>query len=96
MYAYLTPDNVVGQQFEVMPADGLYHPDFMARIVQLPEGVVSGYIYDSVTDTFSAPAPEQMDPTTEEIILELLADHEYRLCLSALGLEGGASNGSSV
>lgn len=43
-------------------------------------------VYDSETRTFSEPVESAAEPTTEEILLELAADHEYRLSLQEMGL----------
>ena len=69
-----------------MPADSLYHPDFMARIVQRPEGLDSGYIYDSVTDTFAEPLPEPAVPDADADRDAMAIDQEYRLTLLELGV----------
>lgn len=44
------------------PAD-LFHPDFAAQFVAVPDTVSHGWVYDSGTDTWSAP-PEP-DPVPE-------------------------------
>lgn len=50
-----------------------------------------GWLYDDATGTFyrpedGPPVIEPPDPTIEELTLDLLADHEYRLCLVELGI----------
>lgn len=43
MYGYIDPEGVVGQLFQVMPEERRFHPDFIASIAALPEGVTCGW-----------------------------------------------------
>ena len=43
-------------------------------------------VYDLETRKFSEPVEPATEHTTEEILLELAADHEYRLSLQEMGL----------
>lgn len=55
----------------------------------LPEGDISEYRYvngEFVYDPVPAPDTEEVEPTTEEILLEIAADHEARLCEIELGV----------
>jgi|GEM_PF-4633180 len=75
MFAYITTDGIVGEMFETMPGADTFHPDFMARIIPVPEGVTSGWLCDWEAKAFS-PAPEppepEAPPTSDELIDILL------------------------
>ena len=55
----------------------------------LPEGDISEYRYidgEFVHDPLPAPEAAEQEPTTEEVLLEIAADHEARLCEMELGV----------
>ena len=85
---YLNPDNTVREIVPdyALPVSKWYGPSFASRCVDAPDDVVQGMVYDSETRTFSEPVEPATEPTTEEILLELAADHEYRLSLQEMGL----------
>lgn len=85
---YLNPDNTVREIVPdyALPVSKWYGPSFASRCVDAPDDVVQGMVYDSETRTFSEPVESAAEPTTEEILLELAADHEYRLSLQEMGL----------
>lgn len=64
-----------------------YGETFASQCVVAPDEVEQYWTYDSATNTFSETVQVQPDPTPtpEDIILDTLADHEYRLCLTELG-----------
>lgn len=84
MYGYISKENVVVQLFEEVPTNDMYHPEYLARVTLIPEGTLSGWIYDPTTKSFSQPGSPE--PAAEETMLELLADQEYRLCMIEMGL----------
>ena len=74
---------VLSATFEQYAAEGAVIVD------TLPEGDISEYRYvdgEFVHDPMRAPDPEEVEPTTEEILLEIAADHEARLCEIELGV----------
>lgn len=55
----------------------------------LPEGDISEYRYidgEFVHEPLPAPEAAEQEPTTEEVLLEIAADHEARLCEIELGV----------
>ena len=46
MMAYINQEGIVGQMFDTLPQEGLYHPDFLAKLVPVSEEVASGWRYD--------------------------------------------------
>ena len=55
--------------------------------IAVKDGIVTTIADDSAASAAweARPQPEP-EPTTEETMLELAADHEYRLCMQELGL----------
>lgn len=86
---------VNGVVIEIIPEEATipsvaywYGESFASQCVTAPDEVEQRWAYDKVTKTFSMPKlaePEPASPTPEDIILDTLADHEYRLCLTELG-----------
>ena len=60
MQGHITPDGTVGQLFDAMPPPGTYHPDFTAKITQLPEGVTTGWRF--FDGQWQPPAPPEPPP----------------------------------
>ena len=61
----------------------------MPIVETLPEGNIVDYLYVNGEYVYSPlPEPEEPEhePTEAEITLDLLADHEYRLCMIELGM----------
>ena len=85
---YLNPDNTVREVIPeyALPVSKWYGESFASRCVDAPDDVLQGMVYDPETRTFSEPVEPATEPTTEEILLELAADHEYRLSLQEMGL----------
>ena len=55
----------------------------------LPVGDISAYRFvngELVHDPLPAPEAAESEPTTEEILLELAADHEAKICMMELGV----------
>lgn len=55
----------------------------------LPDGDITDYRYVDgayVYDPLPEPEPVEPEPSTEEILLEIAADHEERLCMMELGI----------
>ena len=61
MYCYITENNTAGEVFEAMPPADRYHPDFIARIVEMPAETDPGCIYDWDTHSFLQP-PDTPEP----------------------------------
>lgn len=85
---YLNPDNTVREVIPeyALPVSKWYGESFASRCVDAPDDVVQGMVYDLETRKFSEPVEPATEHTTEEILLELAADHEYRLSLQEMGL----------
>ena len=49
-------------------------------------GAIPFYEGAQIGDLYNPPDPEPKEPTTEEILLELAADHEARICMMELGV----------
>ncbi len=65
-YGYVGADNVVGQIFDDMPSPGTFHPDFLAHIEALPEGVTTGW--RRVDGQWLPPVgPETAKPTADQL-----------------------------
>ena len=63
--------------------------DRNAVVDTLPEGDISEYRYidgEFVHDPLPAPEAAEQEPTTEEVLLEIAADHEARICMMELGV----------
>lgn len=89
MKTVLLQNNIVVETIPeyALPVERWYGPTFAAQCVEAPDGVEQGWVYDPTTDSFTPPGPQTPpEPTAEEILLELTADQEYRLCLIELGL----------
>lgn len=74
---------ILSATFERFAADG------NAIVDALPEGDISEYRYvngEFVHEPLPAPEAAEQEPTTEEILLELAADHEARICMMELGV----------
>lgn len=74
---------ILSATFERFAADGNVIVD------ALPEGDISEYRYvngEFVHEPLPAPEAVEAEPTTEEILLEIAADHEARLCEIELGV----------
>lgn len=55
----------------------------------LPDGDITDYRYvdgEYLYDPLPEPEPVEPEPSTEEILLEIAADHEERLCMMELGI----------
>ena len=84
-YALNIADNgrILSATFERFAADG------NAIVDALPEGDISEYRYENgefVHEPLPAPEAAEAEPTTEEVLLEIAADHEARLCEIELGV----------
>lgn len=67
-----------------LPVEKWYGAEFASKCVEAPDDVEQGWFYDgnSFSKSTTEPEPEpEPEPTTEEITLDLLADHEERLCM---------------
>lgn len=66
-----------------------YGDDFAAQCIQAPENITQGMVYNAETEEFIMPDKPQttVQETTENLTLDMLADHEYRLSLLELGIE---------
>ena len=65
-----------------------YNPEGIL-VETLPDGNIVDYLYVNGEYVYSPlPEPEEPEhePTEAEITLDLLADHEYRLCMIELGM----------
>lgn len=74
---------VLSATFEQFAADG------EVIVGALPDGDISEYRYDNgkfVHDPLPSPEAAEQEPTTEEVLLEIAADHEARLCEMELGV----------
>ena len=74
---------ILSATFERFAADG------NAIVDALPEGDISEYRYvngEFVHEPLPAPEAAEAEPTTEEVLLEIAADHEARLCEMELGV----------
>lgn len=49
-------------------------------------GAVPSYDGANIGSAYDPPPPPEPEPTTEEILLEIAADHEARLCEIELGV----------
>jgi len=65
-----------------LPVEKWYGSAFAAQCIEAPDDVEQGWVYDGNSFSKLIPEPEpEPEPTTEEITLDLLADHEERLCM---------------
>lgn len=74
---------ILSATFEQFSADG------NAVVDTLPEGDISEYRYidgEFVHEPLPAPEAAEQEPTTEEVLLEIAADHEARICMMELGV----------
>lgn len=74
---------ILSATFERFAAPGMVLAD------TLPDGNITEYRYVNgvyVHDPLPAPEATESEPTTEEILLEIAADHEARLCEMELGV----------
>ena len=74
---------ILSATFEQFAAEGAVLVDI------LPEGDITEYRYvngEYVHDPLPAPEAAEQEPTTEEVLLEIAADHEARLCEIELGV----------
>lgn len=65
-----------------LPVEKWYGAEFAAECMEAPSEVKQGWIYDG--SSFAAPEPEadpEPEPTAEDITLDLMAEHEERLCM---------------
>lgn len=69
-----------------LPVEKWYGRVFATQCMEAPDEVVQGWVYTPETGEFSPPVFLPPEPTTEETLLELGADWEYRLCMIELGL----------
>lgn len=73
------------------PVDRWYGEAFAAQCHEAPDEVETGWIYDEEAGTFAPPAelePPAPQLTTEEIMLDMITDLEYRTSLLELGIGG--------
>lgn len=72
-----------------LPVADWYGEGFASQCMEAPDGVEQHWAYDPESGTFTAPSdpePSNPEPTTEELLLGLAADHEYRISLQEMGL----------
>ena len=73
------------------PPEKWYGPDFAAQCVEALDEVEQGWVYDREMGAF-APSQEPEPPTpqltTEEAIMEMVTDLDYRTSLLELGIGG--------
>ena len=67
--------------------DGMETPNFPFGEVTVDETKTTPVVTGWTAGTIPEPEPEpEPEPTTEEILLELAADHEARICMMELGV----------
>ena len=87
-YLGIKTEPVIGETVELFRDDGFEmavdHVDGFAR--RIYSGTTLTYTNKPEPQPEPEPEPEPEEPTTEDILLDMAADHEERLCLLELGL----------
>lgn len=85
---YLNEDNTVREIIPeyALPPEKWYSEAFARRCVEVQDDVEQGWRYNPETGqaTPDTRPPEPKPPTVEDITLDMLAEHEARLCMLEL------------
>ena len=82
--------NIEQETNRILSAGIMLKPPIGAvSVEELPKGNLNEYLYingNFVHDPLPEPEPIEPRQTTEDLLLEIVADHEYRICLMELGI----------
>lgn len=85
---HLDKNNIVQEIIpeDAIPIEKYYSKEYVSRCISAPDYVEQNWVYDHGQWHQYEYEPEIPIPSTEELTLMLLADHEERICLIELGV----------